>query len=325
MTHFAIIGAGLSGVSLAERLSTAGHQVTIFEKSRGLGGRLATRRREGWQADHGAQYFTARDAGFKKAVQQWQSAGWVAPWSVTPYTLQNHEITPSPDDQTRWVGVSTMNAMVHGLSNGLDVNRGVRVGRVERVNQQWLLSDDQNQLLGEFDALIISAPQPQAAELIPKTSTLAMPVNESTMSPTWSVAIAFKAPTTIKPDAVFVKNEAISWLARDSSKPSRATHYETWMVHFSSTFTEQHLDESKEALYQQALNQLKRLNESQPLPEVHDYFAHRWLYARSAQNERINTQWSADEQLGLVGDWTVGGRLENAWLSAKTLADEILG
>ncbi len=67
--NIAIIGAGVAGVSAANVLKARGYNVTIFEKSRGYGGRCATKRWDGHVVDHGAQYFTIRDARFRAAVQ----------------------------------------------------------------------------------------------------------------------------------------------------------------------------------------------------------------------------------------------------------------
>ena len=67
MKHFAIIGAGMAGISAARTLVQAGHRVSVFEKSRGAGGRMATRETPFGNFDHGAQYFTVRDPRFALA------------------------------------------------------------------------------------------------------------------------------------------------------------------------------------------------------------------------------------------------------------------
>ena len=54
-TSVAIVGAGLSGLSCAHALQAQGVKVTVFDKSRGVSGRMSTRRGDGWQADHGAR------------------------------------------------------------------------------------------------------------------------------------------------------------------------------------------------------------------------------------------------------------------------------
>ena len=73
--HYAVIGAGIAGLSCARALAASGVHVTVFDKSRGSGGRMSTRRGEGWACDHGAQYFTARDPLFQAELARWQAAG----------------------------------------------------------------------------------------------------------------------------------------------------------------------------------------------------------------------------------------------------------
>ena len=77
----AVVGAGLAGLSCAQALQAGGVAVALFDKSRGVSGRMSTRRGEGWQADHGAQYFTAREPAFVEEVRRWVAAGVAADWS----------------------------------------------------------------------------------------------------------------------------------------------------------------------------------------------------------------------------------------------------
>ena len=76
----AVIGAGMAGASASVALHNAGFAVTLFEKSRGASGRMSTRRNDKWQADHGAQYFTAKSPAFKAEVRAWCNKGWAAAW-----------------------------------------------------------------------------------------------------------------------------------------------------------------------------------------------------------------------------------------------------
>ena len=85
----AIIGSGIAGLAAARTLAEAGRAVQLFDKSRGSGGRLASKRSSIGDLDIGAPYFTARDAHFQAAVAQWQAAGWVAPWTPALYRHQD--------------------------------------------------------------------------------------------------------------------------------------------------------------------------------------------------------------------------------------------
>ena len=104
----AIIGAGLSGLTCAQRLKNAGIDVRLFDKARGPGGRLCTRRREGDHFDHGAQFMTAHGTEFSAELKRWETAGIIAPWRArfairTPNGLQAIE-----PHRERWVGVPRM-------------------------------------------------------------------------------------------------------------------------------------------------------------------------------------------------------------------------
>lgn len=322
MAIFAVVGAGLSGITLARELQRAGHRCQIFEKSRGRGGRLATRRREGWQADHGAQYFTVRDAAFETEVQHWLEQGWVSHWQPKLGVIERGEAVESPDDQARYVGSPTMNAMVHGMSEGIDLYTKTRIDRLERVENQWRLWDDSGEQYGLFDAVLLTAPLAQSLALLPSGSRLEVPLRRTTMLPTWAVAMAFEQPTGIEFDGVFTKEGVISWAARDSSKPGREPEPEVWVMHFTAQWTANHLDAREDLMQQQCLTMLRKLA-PQDLPPMVDSFKHRWLYARTGPAHVDIQQWDGDNHLGLAGDWTIGDRLEDAWLSAMRLSKAV--
>ncbi len=83
--RWAVIGGGMAGLAAARRLVGAGCEVRLVDKSRGVGGRMATRRAEGHQFDHGAQFFTARGDGFSREVEALVAAGGVAGWGEVGY------------------------------------------------------------------------------------------------------------------------------------------------------------------------------------------------------------------------------------------------
>jgi len=322
MAEFAVIGAGLAGISLAHQLIEAGHTCVVFEKSRGLGGRLATRRLEHWQADHGAQYFTASSAAFQAEVGRWLQRGWVKPWAVTPWRLTREQLSPSPDKRERFVGTPNMNAMVHGLAEGIPLYRQTRIDRLEADGDRWRLWDEHGEHYGRFDAVILTAPLAQSQALLPAEVIGAAELDSQNMTPTWAVAVAFAETTGIEADAVFVKDGIVGWAARDSAKPDRPQQHETWVMHFTAQWSANHLDASPELLQQQVVEVLERLTNA-TLPEIHQSFSHRWLYAQATTLEPIQ-QWHPASRIGLAGDWTQGNRIEAAWISAHRLATILL-
>lgn len=122
-SDIAIIGAGIAGITAAKRLRSAGYRVTVFEKSRGIGGRMTTRRAGVRRFDHGAQYFTARHAAFQAQIRSWRETGRVADWSGGGL-----------------VGAPAMNAPVKALADGLDVRTGCPVGSLRRRLEGWQIA-----------------------------------------------------------------------------------------------------------------------------------------------------------------------------------------
>ena len=80
MTTYAIIGAGMAGLTCAQRLSHTNSHISLWEKSRGIGGRMAQRRWESTRFDHGAQYLQAKSPEFQQQLNQWQQQGHLQAW-----------------------------------------------------------------------------------------------------------------------------------------------------------------------------------------------------------------------------------------------------
>lgn len=128
LPSIAIIGAGIAGLACADALRAQGWQPVIFEKSRGIGGRVATRRScRGWQFDHGAQYVTARGDAFRRYLETALGSGTAAPWAPV-------RATGMPSGQAAWhVGAPAMNALAAPLAAGLDIRFDTEIVAVEQT------------------------------------------------------------------------------------------------------------------------------------------------------------------------------------------------
>ena len=319
----AIIGTGLAGLSAAQALNAAGLDVQLFDKSRGSGGRMASKRSDAGSLDLGAQYFTARDRRFVDVVQQWQARGWVAEWDPQLYQLDEHGLHPSPDEQLRWVGTPRMSAISRALLGALPVHFSCRITEVFRGEQNWQLQDAEGQSHGPFSAVIVATPAPQATGLLSAAPKLAGTAASVIMTPTWAVALAFASPLETPVQASFVRGSAIDWLARNRSKPGRDSHYDTWVLHASSEWSRQHLDLAKEEVIEHLHGAFAELIGC-CLPAPSFSLAHRWLYARPAGNHEWGALADADLGLYACGDWCLSGRVEGAWLSGQEAARRLL-
>jgi len=134
----AVIGAGIAGLAAASALQEHGHRVRVFEKSRGPGGRSATRRVDHLHFDHGAAYFTASEPAFRDAVSGWRACGTIDAWTPETARVVQGALRPATDRRERFVAVPGMSALGRHLGAGMSIHPGVRVAPPRRVAQRWL-------------------------------------------------------------------------------------------------------------------------------------------------------------------------------------------
>ncbi|WP_373487593.1 NAD(P)/FAD-dependent oxidoreductase [Blastomonas sp.] len=301
----AIVGAGLAGLTAATDLAAGGHEVALFDKARGPGGRMSTRRIETLQGtayfDHGTQYFTVRDPGFVDQVAAWEAAGVAARWPAA--------------GENAWVGTPGMNAIIKALAAPLDVTWQCRIAALEQTGDGWRLTHDGGNV--EADAVVVAVPAEQVADLMPAGAEAWGTLAKSTISaPCWTVMAAFDTPLARAGD-VLRDAGPIGWAARNSAKPGR-TGPESWVIQGSPAWSAAHLEDDADAVIAALLSAFARAT-GESLPEPLTAQAHRWRYALSGAAGKT-ALWDEMLKLGLCGDWLIGPRIESAWASGRALA-----
>lgn len=293
--RIAIIGAGLAGLSAARILAGAAHIVVVFEKSRGLGGRLATRRTEFGAIDHGAP-------GIPDSVpiggETWLGA----------------------DASMRQTGLPGVSGLARKLTHGLAIRTQVEVQPLMRAGESWTLTDQTGVGLGEYDRVIITAPPVQAAALAAADEGLAAEMAPAKMSPLWTLMLAFADPTGLEQEVLPLEgalSKAIPMLA----KPGQMG-LERWTLHASEAWSEANLElETEEA----AQDLFDAFREQADVPGEPDYLsAHRWRYARVRSALGRPFVANADASLIAGGDWALGDLASHAIESGKAMAAHVL-
>lgn len=319
----AVIGAGMSGLIGARTLVDLGFEVTVFEKSRGLGGRTATRRADPTLSfDHGAQYFTARAPHFVRHVEAWIQQGIVAKWTGRIVTIEGAMVWPKIEQPQRYVGVPGMTAIAQHLAADLHIRRDTRIVRLKRVDETWQVTDATGQVYGPFSHVIVSLPSPQAADLL-GDHAFAAETRTIPMTPCWAVLAAFERRIEAAWDGAFVHGSPLAWVARNSSKPGRDGSHDCWVLHAAPDWSAAHQDMDRDSVKATLLRAFAEITAAPALNPVH-LDAHRWLY--SATPLSLDRLVLADHDAGLIvcGDWLAGGRVEGAFHSGVAAADCVL-
>ena len=319
MASIAVVGAGIAGLACARSLRNAGHMVQVFEKSRGAGGRMSTRRTDHGSYDHGAQYFTVRDAAFRAAVDQWLALDLVAPYAGRIVRLQQGEARPLSHPEQRYVATPGMTAVCRGLSAELDVEFECQITAVTPGESGWRLSWEEGGESG-FDAVVLAIPPAQAAPLCAAVPDLAAQVRQGGHAPCWAAMVRYDAPLPLEFDAAFVEDEVIGWVMRDASRPGRAPG-ERWVLHANAEWSKVHLENSAETVAPLLIDAFRAAAGFDA--EAVETRAHRWRFALSA-GLKAGSFWDAGRRIGVCGDWCADGRIEGAYLSGTGLAAKLL-
>jgi len=119
--RIALIGAGLSGLILALKLKPLA-KLTLFEKSRGFGGRLASRHSENGSFDHGVPFFKARTSSFQTFLRPMIEKGVVQAWKGSFVEFERNKKVSHrlwTEEPPHYVGVPGMNAIGKHLAEEL--------------------------------------------------------------------------------------------------------------------------------------------------------------------------------------------------------------
>lgn len=338
--HIAVIGAGMAGVTCARTLQQAGHHVRVFEKSRGLGGRMATRDSAFGSFDHGAQYFTVRDERLLMALQTTPEL--CKRWSANAVQVLDElgRITAAglPTREAHWVATPGMKSLVTGWAGPLQqagvLELQTRVVRIEHDSlqpSQWQLraqgTDDSQHVFSGFDAVMLAMPSPQAQRLLQNSKLQAawsQAMNAVQVAPCWTLMLAFPQAvqpglTTLGPqwNAARSTHHRIAWLARESSKPARSA-IERWTVQASAGWSLEHLHDDPARVEAKLIKAFTEVTGIRAEPAHVD--SHRWLYAKTLAPLGKSHLWDGHKGLGVCGDWCLGHRVEDAFVSGLELA-----
>lgn len=157
-----VVGAGIAGLLAAQTLRRRGIEVTVLDKGRGVGGRMATRRIGEAVFDHGAQFFTVRDERFRALVSEWVEAGAAQEWCRG---FAGPSGVTSADGHPRYRGATGMTTVPKELARGLNVLVQQRVEKIGRDGAGWVALTDSGGRW-EADALLLTPPVPQSLALL---------------------------------------------------------------------------------------------------------------------------------------------------------------
>ncbi len=305
----AVVGAGISGLLLARALTARGEDVVVFEKSRGFGGRLATKRVGEATFDSGAQYFTVKSERFAAMVAEWAAAGVVVPWPGAP--------------AHRWIAKPSMNALGKFLADGLDVRREAKVLKVQREDSEWELTIE-NQPSWRARRVVLTAPLPQSLALL-KAGGVGLPNKLAgelavlTYHPCLALLVTLGGASAVPAEGVALAAGPVRWMADNTKKGISSGGVGAVTVHLSPASATEHYAKTEAEL---AALVLPGIAEQLGAPVV-NVAVQRWKFSEPVASYAPRCVWLPELGLGLAGDALGGPRVEGAALSGLELAERM--
>ena len=306
MQPIAIIGAGLCGLRCAEVLRHHDLPVQVFDKSRGIGGRLATRRHRHWRFDHGCPSLHGDGAAWRQLIGGYPN--WAGAMIATGAQV------PS-------LGI---NQLAKDIGHGLNVHRECLISDIRRAPQSWHLTNQQGEQFSGFEHLIITVPAPQAQALLRQIDTpLNLELQKTSMSPSWVMMCVTTHPLTDHAE-YRPANDVIARITAEHSKPQRQCgegEY-TYVVEATPAWSAEHEEDDATAVTQALLTALAAVVDNSPA--LLHCAVHRWRYARTQQP--LGRPFLSDAAMGLAvaGDWCVGSCARDAYASGTALAQHLV-
>lgn len=349
MFDVAVIGAGMAGLTCGQQLQQLGYQVVVLEKSRGVGGRVATRRLPETRADHGARFLKPNTDLLHQLVMVLSSHNIVQPWTDRLYQFNpdNGELVADTNWCPYYIAPEGMNAVGKFLATGLNICFSARVEKIDpdQNHLTWQItleatSESESLESREVTArtLVMAIPAPQALTLLAaETTGVSAEVLDKVRSVEFDPCIAVMAgyPAARQQDLAqqnppwrglfFPPNDPLAWIAWDSSKRKGAKQ-PVFVLHSSPEFAQDYLEATDlQPAGQRMLDRAAECTISW-LNAPEWVQIHRWRYAfcRRPLPESILI---ADSPLPLVcaGDWCGGNQIEGALHSGFEAARWING
>ncbi|MUH00977.1 FAD-dependent oxidoreductase [Scytonema sp. UIC 10036] len=337
MTDVAVIGAGMAGLVCAQQLSQAGYSVIVVEKSRGLGGRVATRRLFNTCADHGTCYLKPKGELLERFIDLLHQRHILEVWTDTVHELKPHSSVPQPQSpipNPRYIAPTGISAIAKFLAPGLEILLNKRVTEITPTpEKKWRLAMDTSDEEITATSVVIAIPAPQALMLLEPLgesilgATFLENLRSVEFSPCLSAIAGYSStlqPPTEWKAVTFVEDKYLAWIGLDSSKRSNPQQ-PVFVLQSSAAFALHHdqtqdLQPAGEFLLNHAAEslQLSWLKTPEWIQ------VHRWRYAFPTRPLQT-TYLAADTGVPLIccGDWCGGNLVEGAMLSGIAAAEAI--
>ena len=303
-THYdlLIIGAGIAGLAAGQMAQQAGQKIMLIDKGRRVGGRVSTRRSDGFVFNHGAQFATSRSSDFGDILRAASTAGMAANWQIE-------------DTKMVVIGKPMMRAIPLFLANNLPIQQNRRIASIVRKTD-YIQCVDTDDIPITAKKVICTAPAPQTMALLADDfPDLAATASQAAYVPCLTVMLGLADDEHLPKMPVKAPKHDIGWAVCESARPTATQHRPALTVQADAAWSAAHIDDSPDSIIKQLVEKYQLATGCQIGTVLHAH-EHRWLYAKVTTPSPADAK-ICQKNLAIAGDWLGGARIEHAFISGQ--------
>ena len=301
-----VLGSGIAGLAAAQLAQNDGKSVLVIDKGRQLGGRVSTRRQDGFVFNHGAQFVTAKGTEFASLLSKAKAAGHIKDWQVS-------------DDKIVQIGTPSMRDLPQFMAIGLMIRQQTEITKIAHHGGH-IGFFDKDDLVATGRNAIITAPAAQTGKLLADIYTdLAATAGLASYDPCWTIMLGLEndyglGTETLREEGAGI---ALSVPEMTRSKQQSGLGAPALTIQATGAWSQQHLQDDPQIVIE-SLRQIWQNLNGKPLGNIITATAHRWLYAKVITAVPSDApRLSNDGKLVIAGDWLGGPRVEQAFDSGQ--------
>ena len=324
MKNVAVIGAGITGITLANLLQKKVN-LTVYEKSRGVGGRMATRRAEPYQFNHGAQYFKIENKAFKDFLYPLIKNKIIKPWEAKHIEIFNKEVIKrvNINNKIYYTAETKMNSVVKCLiNNSFSTKLLCKIMKIKKENNKWFIIDSDKVAYGPYDWIFVTIPPHQAIEILNNNFKFLEIIKKIKMRSCYSLMLGFTKINQFNFDTALFLDEDVKWLSINK-KYHEKKEYCNLLINSSYDFAEKNINGLKDKIANYLIKQVSNIFNCE-LNNYEHKALHFWKYAMSENSNNLGSLIDENLKVTVCGDWCMNGKVEGGFLSAQDAVSKFL-
>ena len=301
-----VLGSGVAGLAAARLAKNDGKSVLVIDKGRRLGGRVSTKRQDGFVFNHGAQFVTAKGTEFANLLDMAKVAGNIKDWQVS-------------DDKIVQIGTPSMRDLPQFMAAELMIRQQTEITKITHHGGH-IGFFDKDGLVATGRQVIITAPAAQTGKLLADIyPELAATAGLASYDPCWTIMLGLEDDHGLGTAPLRDEAAGIALGAPEMTRSNQQSGLGAPALTIQATgqWSQQHLQDGQQ-MVTESLCQIWQNLSGKPLGNIITATTHRWLYAKvTTAAPRDALRLSNDGRLAIAGDWLGGPRVEQAFDSGQ--------